>query len=172
MRFKGIAYRALSPFWSPHPTSGEGAKRYGGRFNPKDVDALYLALTETTALAEFNQGFTHRPQPKTLCAYEIDCEDILDLTNDNLRKEVGISQSEMACGWQMLSHNKQIPPTWALAKKLIKESVAGIIVPSYAKNAPEDSQNLVLWKWSDDLPYKVKVIDDKGTLPSNQSSWK
>jgi RES domain-containing protein len=170
--YKGLGYRAHNPFWSFSPLSGEGAKLRGGRFNPRGTPALYLSLTAPTALAEYNQGFPHRPQPTTLCAYEIDCDDLLDLGDSNQRKKAGITQSEMECAWELMIAMKQKPPTWLMAERLITSGVSGIISPSYAKNAPAGGQNIVLWKWSDHLPYQVKLIDDDDRLPKNQDSWK
>ena len=47
MRFEGLAYRAHNPRWSWAPTSGEGARLHGGRFNAKgDRGALPLARHE------------------------------------------------------------------------------------------------------------------------------
>ena len=172
MQFKGLAYRAHNPYWSFSPTSGEGAKLHGGRFNPKGTPALYLSLTAPTALAEYNQGFPHRPQPSTLCAYEIDCEDILNLTDGDQRKIASISLSEMAGAWELMVTKKQKPPTWEMAERLIGSKFAGIIAPSYAKNAPSGGQTIVLWNWQDSLPHQVILIDDNNRLPKNQDSWK
>ena len=172
MRFKGLAYRAHNPFWSFSPVSGGGAKLHGGRYSPKGASALYLSLTAPTALAEYNQGFPHRPQPSTLCAYEIDCEDVLNLSDGDQRKIAGISLSEMACAWELMISQKHTPPTWEMAKRLISSGVVGIIVPSYANNAPPGGQNIVLWDWQDHPPHQIKLIDDDNRLPKNQDSWK
>lgn len=172
MRYTGLAFRAHNPAWSFSPVSGEGAKRHGGRFNPKGLPALYLSLSETTALAEYNQGFPHRPQPSTLCAYQIDCDRLMNLCNEEERALANITLNEMACAWEFMSKRGQIPPTWDLAKRLVKEDWAGILVPSYAKNAPSEGVNLVLWQWGDTLPHQVIVIDDKDRLPKNQNSWR
>jgi len=170
-RFQGLVYRALEPMFSDSPHSGEGAKRFGGRFNPKGVEAFYTSLTEGGVLAEHNQGFSHRPQPKTICAYEVDCEDIVDLTESTERKRLGIVLDDLACGWELIACTGGTPPSWAIAKKLIEDGIAGIIVPSFAINAPSNGKNIVFWKWSDKPPHQVKVIDDAGRLPRNQSSW-
>ena len=172
MLFKGLAYRAHNPFWSFEPLSGDGAKVHGGRFTPKGIPALYLALSPTLALAEYNQGFPHRPQPLTLCTYEVDCKDIIDLTKQSVRAQIKITLEALSCAWEMLLAQKQTPPTWQLAERLIESGTAGIIVPSYAHNAPENSKNLVLWQWSDTLPHQVLLIDDDNRLPKNQDSWK
>ncbi len=171
MRYQGIGYRAHHPRWSFSPLSGEGAKLRGGRFNPKGRPALYLSLTATTALAEYNQGFPHRPQPTTLCAYEINCDDVLDLCQDNPRHIAGITESEMACAWELMRTEKQIPPTWQMAERLIQAGYAGLIVPSYAKNAPMAGQNIIFWKWGEVPPHQVKLIDDENRMPKNPSSW-
>ncbi|MEW8139468.1 MAG: RES domain-containing protein [Candidatus Thiodiazotropha endolucinida] len=172
MRYTGLGYRAHNPAWSFSPLSGEGAKHQGGRFNPIGVPALYLSLTAPTALAEYNQGFPHRPQPVTLCAYDLDCEDLLDLCDNDQRKVAGITESEMACAWELMLVMKQQPPTWRMAEYLIASEIAGIIVPSYAKNAPTGGRNIVFWKWANHPPYQVRLIDDDGRLPKNQDSWK
>jgi len=172
VRFQGLGYRAHNPYWSFSPVSGEGAKLRGGRFNPKGVAALYLSLTAPTALAEYNQGFPHRPQPTTLCAYEIDCEAILDLDDGDQRHLAGITPSEMECPWELMLAMKQTPPTWFMAERLIASGIAGIIVPSYAKNAPTGGRNMVFWYWGDRPPHQVRLIEDDNRLPKNQDSWK
>ena len=46
MRFRGTVYRAHNPQWVWTPLSGEGARRYGGRFKKaRDRGALLLALS-------------------------------------------------------------------------------------------------------------------------------
>ncbi|MCU7916795.1 MAG: RES domain-containing protein [Candidatus Thiodiazotropha sp. (ex Epidulcina cf. delphinae)] len=170
MQYKGLAYRAHNPYWSFSPVSGEGAKLRGGRFNPKGIPALYLSLTTPTALVEYNQGFPHRPQPVTLCAYEIDCDDLLNLEDSDQRDIAGISRAEMACAWELMLAMKQTPPTWLMAERLITAGIAGIIVPSYAKNTPPGGQNIVFWDWDDRPPHQVKLIDDENRLPKNQDS--
>lgn len=171
MRFEGLAYRAHNPAWSFDPLSGEGAKNQGGRFNPKGVPALYLSLSQTGALAEYNQGFPHRPQPVTLCGYNIDCDDIVNLNDPEELIRFGISVVELNCAWELLASEKKLPPTWALSIFLIDNNYSGIIAPSFARNAPTGSSNLVLWDWGDTLPHQVKLIDDDKRLPKNKSSW-
>ncbi|MBL3527984.1 MAG: RES domain-containing protein [gamma proteobacterium endosymbiont of Lamellibrachia anaximandri] len=172
LRYQGWVYRAHNPFWSFDPLSGDGAKRYGGRFNPKGVSALYTSLTETAALAEYHQGFPHRPQPATLCTYEVDCLDVTDLTNPEERGALGIDSDDLASPWEMPAGVGRVPPSWALSKRLVEDGVAGIIVPSYAKNAPENGKNLVFWVWDSVVPHKVIVIDDFHRLPKNKDSWR
>ena len=169
--FKGIVFRAHKPRRSISPTSGEGARFHGGRFNPKGVAALYTSLEESTAFAEHQQGFLHRPQPMTLCAYEVECADILDLTDSANRKSYKIRPSDLACPWEDLIDRKITPPSWEISQRLMNAGVAGIIVPSYAKNAPKKGRNLVFWRWGETNPHRVTVIDDEYRLPKNKDAW-
>ena len=173
VRFAGTAFRAHDPRWSWTPLSGEGARLHGGRFNPQGVPALYLALDLQTAVAEANQGLPFRMMPPiTLVAYEIDCKDLVDLTDAKVLKKHGATQSDLACAWKLLSEEGDPVPSWALAEKLRSASAAGAIVPSFSPGAAPEARNLVLWKWSADLPHKVLVIDPDNRLPRDGSSWR
>ncbi len=60
--------------WAFAPLLGNGAKRYGGRFNRAKSPALYTSLDITTAWMEAQQGFPFKAQPMTIVAYEVDCK--------------------------------------------------------------------------------------------------
>lgn len=168
MRFTGLAYRAHHPRWAWAPTSGEGAARFGGRFNPRGMAALYTALRPETAWLEAQQGFPFKAQPMTLCAYRIDCADMLDLTEPGAH---GIDPADLACAWEDLADRGLVPPSWALARRLAAAGHAGIIVPSFAPGATPADRNAVFWRWSDTLPHRVTVIDDFARLPRDDRSW-
>ena len=72
-RFTGLVFRAHNPRWAFTPVSGEGARRYGGRFNRPGLPALYTSLSLETAWLEAQQGFPFKAQPMTICAYRVDC---------------------------------------------------------------------------------------------------
>lgn len=171
MKWQGVAYRAHNPRWSWTPLSGDGAKFHGGRFNPKGVPALYLSVVLETAILEANQGLQRFP-PLTLVAYEVDCEDIVDLTDSRELRRLRIKPRDLACGWKAMAERGQTPPTWSLAKRLIDAGVAGVLVPSFAKGAREADRNLVLWDWADTPPHCLEVIDIEGRLPKNDRSWR
>jgi RES domain-containing protein len=172
LRFIGTCYRAHDPRWSFKPLSGEGAAIRGARFNPKGVPALYLALTIMTAVKEANQGFAHRINPCVLCSYDLDCDDIVDLRTAADRDRAGIEHEDMACAWMGLLADGKRPPSWTIYEQLFERGVAGILAPSFAPGAVEADQNLVLWRWGEDLPHSVKVNDPSGRLPRNQLSWR
>lgn len=171
MRYQGIAFRGHNPRWSFAPISGEGAAVHGGRFNPKGVPALYLATTVEGAFLEATQGFARKFAPLTMCTYEVDCADIIDLTSDQLRNAAGISISDMSCAWASELADGRQPPSWKVFDQLSTQS-AGILVPSFAHHATNRMTNLVLWDWAESGEYSVRVYDPEGLLPHNQDSWK
>ncbi|CAN5416460.1 RES family NAD+ phosphorylase [soil metagenome] len=172
MRFTGTVFRAHDPRWSFRPLSGDGAAIQGGRFNPRGTPALYLGLSVITAVKEASQGLSAKINPLVLCAYEIDCEDILDLRDDATQAEVPTTADVLSCPWLTQTHAGQEPPTWRLARRLIADGVAGVIVPSFAPGAIPDDANIVLWRWTDALPHYCAVHDPSGRLPRNQLSWR
>ena len=172
MRLKTTAYRAHDPKWSFRPLSGDGAAFHGGRFNPRGVPALYLGLTPMAAIKEASQGLAFRIEPLVLCSYAVDCEAVIDLSDEAVVEGLAIRPSDLACGWLLMASENRQPPTWALAERLIAEGHAGAIVPSFAPGATIDDRNLVLWRWGPIPPHKVTVHDPSGRLPKNQLSWK
>lgn len=79
MRLTSPVYRVHHPRWSFAPDSGKGAALHGGRFNRIGVEALYTSLRLQTAWLEAQQGFAYKAQPMTICAYQVDCDDLADL---------------------------------------------------------------------------------------------
>lgn len=172
MRFKGTCYRAHDPQWAFSPLSGDGARTHGGRFNPKGVPALYLALTLEGMFLEMAHGFSHRFDPLTVCSYDVDVEDVVDLRNDAERKANGVTVNELRCPWFDDLASKRKPASWEVAERLIAEGSAGMVVPSFARGASPAMSNLVLWKWGPKLPHLVEVYDPGGRLPKDQTSWR
>lgn len=164
MRFTGRAYRAHDPRWSYAPISGKGAGVSGGRFNIKGQEALYLALEPITALAECTQGLAARILPLTLCEYDVDCADIADLSNAEAAAMWNITPDELSCPWLTEQLSGCIAQSQKVAQKLIKQGIAGALVPSYVPGIHAGATNLVLWKWSAELPHRVAVYDPEGRL--------
>jgi RES domain-containing protein len=172
VKLAGLVYRAHNPKWAFAPDSGEGAAVAGGRFNPVGMPALYTALRFETAWLEAQQAFPFKAQPMTLCAYDVDCEDILDLTDVNTLTEHGITPEDLACPWKDLSTRGIRPPSWQITERLFAANTAGIIVRSFATGAVAADVNVVFWDWAPDPPHQVRVIDDDRRLPRDVSSWR
>jgi RES domain-containing protein len=171
VRWQGVAYRAHDPKWAWTPLSGEGAAGKGGRFNPKGVPALYLALSVEGMLQEMGHGFAHRFDPLTICAYDVDVDGIVDLRTEADRAAAGVALDALACGWFYDVTSGRKPPSWTVAERLIADGASGILVPSFARGARPDFANLVLWRWGTEAPYRVLVYDPMQRLPRNPASW-
>jgi RES domain-containing protein len=171
LRFEGLAYRAHDPRWSFKAMSGEGAAIHGGRFNPRGTPALYVALDPMTAIKEAAQGFARKFEPCVLCTYEIDCEDVVDLRTEDQRQSENVADEDMACAWFGEAAAGREPPSWRVARGLMRRGAAGLLAPSYVNGAGAGDANLVLWRWSGRLPHKVSVFDPSGRLLKNQLSW-
>jgi len=125
-----------------------------------------------TAVKEANQGFAHRMDPCVLCSYEVDCENVADLTTERGRIEHSVDPDEMGCAWAIALANGDRPASWSIYDRLKAQGIAGILVPSFAPGAETDDKNLVLWQWGVDLPHRVTVFDPSGRLPKDQLSWR
>jgi RES domain-containing protein len=164
LRWTGICYRAHDPRWSWAPLSGEGAAGKGGRFNPRGVPALYLALSVEGMLAEMGHGFAHRFEPLTICSYAVDIDDLVDLRTDAGRAAAGIDLAAMACAWASDLADRRTPASWRIAQALIANGASGILTPSFARTARPDMANLVLWRWGPTPPHKIELYDPNGRL--------
>lgn len=163
MRYRGLLYRALNPVYARDPLSGEGARRHGGRFNPKGMPALYTSLSIMTTLREANQIGTL--QPTTLVAYEADIGPLFDATYPALLAEQGLTEVDLAADdWRLQMIKGAKAPTQDLAERLKTEGFAGLRVRSFAKGAARDDLNLVLWVWGPDLPTSLRMVDEEGRL--------
>lgn len=163
MRYRGLLYRALNPIYAREALSGDGARRYGGRFNPKGMPALYTAQSVMTAIREVNQIGTL--QPTTLVAYEADIGPILDGTDPAALTAQGFDPADLAADdWRtrMLACGKA--PTQELAERLKASGFAGMQVRSFAKGATEADLNLVLWVWGSHAPVDLRLVDDERRL--------
>jgi RES domain-containing protein len=172
VRLTGEVYRAHHPRWAYLPASGRGAALYGGRFNPKGMEALYTARRLETAWLEAQQAFPFKAQPMTVCTYEVDCEDVLDLTDQAELDRLGVTAADLSCPWERIASGGQAPPTWSLARRLFADGMAGILVRSFAPGASAADVNAVFWRWSDRPPHQVRVVDDRGRLPRDGRSWR
>ena len=159
MHFTGLLYRAHNPVWSRAPLSGEGAARFGGRFNRIGRPALYTSLAPETALREANHVGTL--QPTTLVAYQADIGPLLDGRDTAALKPFGMTPGDLADpGWRDRMLGGKPVPTQDLVETAIAQGFAGIVVPSYARGAPADALNLVLWVWDG----KLDLVDDDDRL--------
>lgn len=161
--YRGKLYRALNPIFAREPLSGDGAARYGGRFNPKGIPALYTSLSVVTALAEANQVGTL--QPTTLVCLEADIGRVFDCRDHSalMAKHMDTAQLADPC-WRDATREHGEASTQTFARRLMDAGYHGLLVPSYTPAVTTDNFNLVLWVWAAEGPSRVTLIDDENRL--------
>lgn len=154
MHFTGLLYRAHNPVWSREPLSG-----FGGRFNRVGRPALYTSLAPETALREANQVGTL--QPTTLVAYQADVGPLLDGRDAAALQVFRLAPGELGDpSWRDRMLSGKPAPTHDLAEAAIAQGYVGIVIPSYARGAPADALNIVLWEWEG----RITLVDDDDRL--------
>jgi RES domain-containing protein len=98
--FTGAAYRNQAPGFDP--VSGEGARRFGGRFNPPhSFPVVYLCATTPCVMAELTaqairQGLRVPDLlPRELWAISLSLETILDLGDPKIRRQLHLEIGDL-----------------------------------------------------------------------------
>ena len=108
-------------------------------------------------------------QPLVLCAYEADVAPVFDALDPSERVAQFVRQAEIDCPtWRGDMFSRRMPASQALADRLMAAGFAGMRVGSYALGASESDVNLVLWRWGDELPVRVALIDEDDRLGRNR----
>jgi len=159
-RYAGPLYCALNPVYAREPLSGRGAELYGGRFNAKGTPALYTSLDPATALREANQ--VGSLQPTILVSYNADLGPIFDTRDQDGLDRYNATEAMLADpAWRMKMLDGQPVPTQDLARALIADQFAGLLIQSFAKGASSSDLNIVLWAWTDNTGSLEVVYDEE-----------
>lgn len=154
-------YRVISPTCAGTPLSSMGAARQGGRFNRPGQEALYLALDEATALAEYKQDNPWL-KPGTICTFFAHGLRVADLSAGFDPANWPALWADFAVDWRMEWFGKSVePPTWYMADDAVAEGLDGILFPSQARPG---GVNLVVYRSSSRPVDQLRVYDPDGTL--------
>jgi RES domain-containing protein len=91
--------------------SGEGARLYGGRWNPKGMAAVYTAENPSQALLEYLPHFRETCAPPDLVLVTIEVPDTLSIQD--------ITKENLPANWDA---RPPIPATAMLGEKWLRES--------------------------------------------------
>ncbi|MBD9596180.1 RES domain-containing protein (plasmid) [Ensifer adhaerens] len=159
-------WRAYVPRWAHAPLSGEGAGRYGGRWNPVGTPTIYAARELSTAWAEYNQGFVQHPA--LIAQLELRFARLADLTAPEILSDLGLTEEIHRCEWRDALDRGLVPETHRLQLALSDRGFDGLIYPSFMSPG---GTCVALWHWNAGEGSELKIIDPEGRLPKTPASW-
>ncbi len=154
------------PRWAHMPLSGEGAARFGGRWNPVDAPTLYAACELSTAWAEYNQGFVQHPA--LIAQLELADAALAELTDPTVLQALGVDPAIHRCEWRADLDEGRTPETHLLRQRLLAEGFDGVVYPSFMSPG---GNCVALWHWNGLGQPSLKVIDPDQRLPKTPASW-
>lgn len=156
-----VFYRVITPAFARVPRSGAGAARQGGRFNRPGQEALYLALDEFTALAEYKQDNPWLP-PGTICTFFLNETRVADLSAGFDPGQWDPLWSDFACDWRAVRFGQSSEPaTWLMADDVLDAGLDGILFPSQARVG---GTNLAIFDSSTKTLEQLDVYAPQGSL--------
>jgi len=161
-----ILWRAFVPRWGHLPLSGEGAARFGGRWNPVGIPAIYAACELSTAWAEYNQGFVQHPA--LIARLRLAGAKLADLTDPVVSEGLDVENSIHLCEWRSDLDAGRQPATHALRARLASEGFHGVVYPSFMSPG---GTCVALWQWNDAHGPTLGLIDPEERMPRTPASW-
>lgn len=161
-----VLWRAYVPRWAHLPLSGEGAARFGGRWNPVGAPTIYAAFELSTAWAEYNQSFVQHPA--LIAKLALTGARLADLMKPDVLSELGVPHDIHRCEWRDIVDRGEEPPTYRLRERLLKDGWDGVVYPSFMSPGGSCA---ALWRWNEEGAPRLEVIDPDHRLPTTPASW-
>lgn len=161
-----VLWRAFVPRWAHLPLSGDGAARFGGRWNPVGAPTIYAARELSTAWAEYNQGFVQHPA--LIARLELKGASLADLTDEAVLRGAGVDARIHGCEWRAAMEAGAVPGTHLLRGRLLADGFDGVVYPSFMSPG---GTCVALWRWNAPGAPVLDVVDPEDRLPRTPASW-
>ncbi|KAA0234610.1 MAG: hypothetical protein JJLCMIEE_03083 [Acidimicrobiales bacterium] len=155
------ALRNQAPGYDPR--SGEGARRFGGRFNPpRSFPVLYLCSTRACVVAELTRQASRQGLevgdllPRELWRVEAELTSVLDLTDDTTLGAVGVGRKDLVGDDLRLTQQLGEAAYEHQFQAILAPSATGVddvlaVFPENLAGAVLDVQLAEEWSTTDDL---------------------
>jgi len=149
--FNGVIVRNVGTKYATRKDffSGAGAAKFGGRWNPVGLEAIYASLDVITATHEAYQNFEAfgfpltSIEPRVTAGGKVSLAKVLDLTDAKTRSELGFTLKELIEeDWKAIQANGEESWTQAIGRGCLSAGFGAILVPS-ARNAK--GKNIVIF---------------------------
>lgn len=118
---------------------GEGSRRFGGRWNPVGLAALYMSLTPEVAMAETlaHHRYYGLPvenvMPRVFVAIEVGLRSVVDLRSPLVLRRLGLVTRELLhVDWRREMRAGTVPVTHSFGAAMHAAGCEGLVVPSSA----------------------------------------
>lgn len=161
-----VLWRAFVPRWAYRPLSGDGAARFGGRWNPTGARTIYAARELSTAWAEYNQGFVQHPA--LIVQMTLEAARLADLTDPETLAALELDASIHDCEWRQSVDRGIEPETYRVRRRLMRNGYDGVVYPSFMSRG---GTCVALWRWNGSGRPRLEAIDPDHRLPTSPASW-
>lgn len=140
--WRGVIYRSATPRYAQGSDllSGLGSARYGGRWNPPGLAAVYGSLDPETAMAETLSHFRYyqipeqAAMPRLFVAVAADLAQVLDLRDAALRRRLRLYLGALLRpDWRAAVHAGLLTLAQQFAAAAAAAGCEALLVPSLAR---------------------------------------
>ena len=169
---RGIAFRSVAMAHANESDiiSGTGAARFGGRWNPRGVRAIYASLDPITAAEESYQRFANygisssRIKPRAFVGLRLELCKTLSLTDARIRRKLGFSLRDLVNeNWLSIQESGNEAWTQTVGRCCHDLGMEAMICPSAASR---NGSNIVIFP-TNLKPTSAITILKKEDLPQH-----